>query len=195
LVAGQPAGIFYFYGDLMRRKILLQLATILTFSAQVFAQSKTTPYAGQQQREIKALSASDIKMYLEGSGMGLGKAAELNHYPGPRHVLDSATELKLSHEQFTKTQQLYDKMHNAAVRLGELIVQKERQLDSLYATQKISEAQLRAVVGEIAKLQGELRVVHLNAHLEMKKILTPAQTAKYDELRGYGKSPALQRKH
>lgn len=171
----------------MRLKILFWFATIFVFSTQVFAQGPTTPYAGQQQREIKTLSAADIKMYLEGHGMGFAKAAELNHYPGPRHVLDSATELKLSHEQFTKAQQAYDKMHAEAVRLGTLVVAKEKQLDSLYATQKISAAQLRTVVGEIAKLQGELRIVHLNAHLEMKKILTPVQTAKYDELRGYGK--------
>jgi len=170
-------------------------AAFLFFPPVAFSQSPSSSYAGQEQRAIKALSPQDVKMYLEGHGMGFAKAAELNHYPGPRHVLDLATELKLSHEQFTKTQQIYDKMHNDAVRLGELIVQKEKQLDSLYATQKISEAQLRAVVGEIAKLQGELRVVHLNAHLEMKKILTPVQTAKYDELRGYGKNTAQHEKH
>jgi len=151
------------------------------------AQGQHSPYSGQEQREIKALSASDIKMYLEGHGMGLAKAAELNHYPGPRHVLDLATALKLSHEQFTKTQQTYDKMHAEAVRLGKLIVAKEKQLDSLYVTQKISETQLRTIVGDIAKRQGELRFTHLNAHLEMKKILSPQQVAKYDELRGYGK--------
>ncbi len=171
----------------MRLKISFWLAAMFNFSAPVFAQNPTPSYAGQQQREIKALSAADIKMYLEGHGMGLAKAAELNHYPGPRHVLDLATELKLSHEQFTKTQQVYDRMHANAMRLGKLIVAKEKQLDSLYATQKISEAQLRAVVGEISGLQGELRLAHLNAHLEMKKILTSVQTAKYDELRGYGK--------
>ncbi|MDZ7362741.1 MAG: hypothetical protein ONB46_18740 [candidate division KSB1 bacterium] len=64
---------------------------------------------------------------------------------------------------------------------------REKQLDSLYATQKIDTAQLRAVVGDIARLQGELRFTHLNAHLEMKKILSRQQVAKYDELRGYGK--------
>jgi hypothetical protein len=124
--------------------------------------------------------------------MGFGKAAELNHYPGPRHVLDLATELKLSHEQFTKTQQAYDKMHAEAVRLGKLIVATEKQLDSLYATQKISETQLRTIVGDIAKLQGELRFTHLNAHLEMKRIFSPPQVAKCDELRGYGKGETQQ---
>lgn len=179
----------------MRLQISFWLAAMFNFSAPVLAQNPTPSYAGQQQREIKALSAADIKMYLEGHGMGLAKAAELNHYPGPRHVLDLATELKLSHEQFTKTQQAYNKMHAEAVRFGELIVAKEKQLDSLYTTQKINEAQLRVVVGDIAKLQGDLRFTHLNAHLEMKKILTPAQTAKYDELRGYGKSNVQHGKH
>jgi Spy/CpxP family protein refolding chaperone len=155
--------------------------------AVVLAQPAQSPYAGEQLRAIKALSQQEIQRYLEGHGMGLAKAAELNHYPGPRHVLDLATELKLSHEQFTKTQQIYDKMHNAAVRLGEQIVAKEKQLDSLYATQKISEVQLRAIVTDIAKLQDELRFTHLNAHLEMKKILSLQQIAKYDELRGYKK--------
>jgi Spy/CpxP family protein refolding chaperone len=156
------------------------------------AQGQHSPYTGQEQREIKALSASDIKMYLEGHGMGLAKAAELNHYPGPRHVLDLATELKLSHDQFTKTQQAYDKMHAEAVRLGKLIVTKEKHLDSLYAAQKMNETQLRAIVGDIGKLQGELRFTHLNAHLEMKKILSPQQVGRYDELRGYGKGAAQQ---
>ncbi|MGH7452664.1 MAG: hypothetical protein ACRENG_15060, partial [bacterium] len=149
------------------RKNFINITAVLLFLIIVSAQTTNpAPYSGQQQREIKALSASDIKMYLEGHGMGLAKAAELNHYPGPRHVLDLATELKLSHEQFSKTQQTYDKMHAEAVRLGKLIVAKEKQLDSLYATQKISEIQLRTIVGDIAKLQGELRVTHLNAHLE-----------------------------
>jgi len=156
------------------------------------AQDQHSPYTGQEQREIKALSASDIKMYLEGHGMGLAKAAELNHYPGPRHVLDLATALKLSHEQFTKTQQAYDKMHAEAVRLGNLIVAKEKQLDSLYAAQKMIETQLRTLVADIAKLQGELRFTHLNAHLEMRKILSPQQVVKYDELRGYGKGATQQ---
>ena len=148
-------------------------AIFLIFSVIALSQTKQTPYTGQEQRAIKALSPQEIQMYLEGHGMGLAKAAELNHYPGPRHVLDLAAELKLSHAQFTETQQIYDRMHNDAVALGKRIIAKEKQLDSLYVNQKINEAQLRALVGEIARLQGELRMIHLNAHLEMKKILLP----------------------
>jgi len=42
--------------------------------------------------------------------MGLAKAAELNHYPGPRHVLDLASELKLSEEQRLRIEQIYNTM-------------------------------------------------------------------------------------
>jgi Spy/CpxP family protein refolding chaperone len=164
---------------------LIMLFGSLVSALSLMAQTTHSLYVGQEQREIKALSEKEIQAYLAGEGMGLAKAAELNHYPGPKHVLELAKELNLSAAQLAQTQKAYDRMHAEAVRLGKLIVAKERQLDSLYATQKIDATQLRAVVAEIAKLQGELRFTHLNAHLEMKKNLLPPQVAKYDELRGY----------
>jgi hypothetical protein len=56
------------------------------------AQAQQRPYAGQQEREIKALSADEIKQYLAGAGMGYAKSAELNHYPGPGHALELADQ-------------------------------------------------------------------------------------------------------
>jgi hypothetical protein len=54
-----------------------------------------TPYAGQQTRMIKALSDQEVSDYVEGRGMGSSKAAELNHYPGPAHVLVDSSRLEL----------------------------------------------------------------------------------------------------
>ena len=51
------------------------------------------PYAGQQARAIKALSDDDIAALRKGEGMGVAKAAELNGYPGPAHVLVLAADL------------------------------------------------------------------------------------------------------
>lgn len=51
---------------------------------------QASPDAGQQHRQIKALSADEIQNYLAGKGAGMAKAAELNHYPGPTHVLELA---------------------------------------------------------------------------------------------------------
>ena len=42
-----------------------------------------SPYVGQEQRAIKALSAEEVQEYLSGSGMGLAKAANSTITPVP----------------------------------------------------------------------------------------------------------------
>ena len=59
------------------------------------AENSAMPYAGQQTRSIKALSDEDIASLQKGERMGLAKAAELNGYPGPVHVLALAGKLGL----------------------------------------------------------------------------------------------------
>ncbi|MGB1816363.1 MAG: hypothetical protein ACPHJ3_13480, partial [Rubripirellula sp.] len=44
-------------------------------------------------RVIKSLSSSDIDGLLSGAGMGYAMAAELNRFPGPKHVLELADEM------------------------------------------------------------------------------------------------------
>jgi Spy/CpxP family protein refolding chaperone len=144
-----------------------------------------SPYVGQEQRAIKALSAEEVQEYLSGSGMGLAKAAEHNHYPGPKHVLDLAEPLQLSVEQRRQTETIFAAMRTEAVRLGIQLIEKERQLDTLFATDTIAEAQLDQLVTEIGTMQGQLRAVHLRAHLAQRALLTPEQLRRYDTLRGY----------
>jgi hypothetical protein len=50
------------------------------------------PYAGFQQRTIKALSDQEISDLRAGRGMGLALAAEMNGYPGPIHALELADQ-------------------------------------------------------------------------------------------------------
>lgn len=152
-----------------------------------------TPYAGQETRALKALSAAEVKAYLEGQGMGLSKAAELNRYPGPRHVLDFASQLQLSAAQTAATQNIYARMHSEAVRLGAAIVAREQELDRLFAHSapaKLGNSSLEKLSARIAKLQGELRLTHLRAHVETAALLTPAQIDAYDKLRGYNRTDA-----
>jgi len=152
----------------------------------VWAQTGSAPYAGQETRQIKSLSDEEVQAYLGGRGMGLAKPAELNSYPGPMHVLELAARLELSEAQKARTQKVFEEMRAEAVRLGKAVVAKEAELERLFAEGRVSPASLRANVAEAARLQGELRVVHLLAHLEMKRILSPQQVRRYDELRGYG---------
>jgi len=118
--------------------------------------------------------------------MRTSPAAELNHYPGPKHVLEHAQALGLSQEQQARTRQFQDDMSREAVRLGERIVQKEAELEALFAGGKANPDSMRSIVREIGMLQAEYRAVHLGAHLSMQQLLSRQQIAEYDRLRGYG---------
>src|ERR1700682_4763348 len=76
----------------------------------VCASAADMPYAGQQTRTIKALSDQEVSDYVEGRGMGSSKAAELNHYPGPAHVLADSSRLELTDRQRAETQSVFDAM-------------------------------------------------------------------------------------
>jgi Spy/CpxP family protein refolding chaperone len=161
------------------------LIAVLMLPALALAQHGHSPYAGQDQRAIKALSDEETQALLNGQGMGLAKVAELNHYPGPKHALELATELQLSEAQRAETQQIYNRMHQEAVRLGALIIDGELEVNQLFATQAVDSDTLQSLTKQIAELQGDLRLAHLQAHVEMKRVLSREQIDKYDALRGY----------
>lgn len=160
--------------------ITLSLGTAFTVSAQ------TSPYAGEENRSIKAMSPAEIDGYLHGEGMGLAKAAELNHYPGPKHVLDLAEQLALTPAQKEKTEEIFAAMRNEAVRLGKQLIDRERDLDRFFVAGEADPGRLESLLMEIGKIRAKLRYVHLNAHVEQRSVLTPHQIGLYDKLRGYG---------
>jgi Spy/CpxP family protein refolding chaperone len=145
-----------------------------------------SPYAGEQHREIKSLSAKEVQDLLAGRGMGLAKSAELNRYPGPAHVLELSDRLGLSAEQKVRTQAVFEAMEARARALGKALIEREAELDRLFASREVTRATLESSLAEISKLQGELRRVHLEAHLAQTEMLTHEQLASYVELRGYG---------
>ena len=159
------------------------LMSALVFAAPGYAADQ--PYAGLQSRSIKALSDEEIAAYLQGQGMGLSKVAELNHYPGPRHVLDQAGDLGLSAAQLAKTREIWRAMDARARSLGETIIAKETLLEESYSSGAATPADTRSVLDDLARLQAELRYTHLSAHLAMRSVLSADQIAKYDTLRGY----------
>ena len=153
------------------------------------------PYAGQQTRAIKALSDEDIAALRKGEGMGLAKAAELNGYPGPVHVLALAAQLGLSEGQRHDVQTVFDRMSAAAKPLGGELIAQEQALDQLFAKAEITPDRLAAATAAIAELQGRLRLVHLSAHLETRALLNADQIARYERLRGYGDPQAPVQHH
>ena len=144
------------------------------------------PYAGQQEREIKALSPDEVKQYLSGAGMGYARSAELNRFPGPMHVLELADKLDLTPEQRARTKALMDAHKADALALGAKRVESERVIEALFRAGKLDEAVLARGVREAAALEGEYRLSHLETHRRMRTLLSEEQVARYVQLRGYG---------
>lgn len=147
-------------------------------------------YAGQEKRTIKALSDEEIAGLRNGDGMGLAKAAELNSYPGPRHVLQLARELRLNDSQARQVTAIYQEMNAAARSLGAALIERERALDRLFAERRINPKSLSAETAAIGEIQARLRAAHLRAHLDTRTILSPQQVALYDKARGYDAAAA-----
>ena len=133
--------------------------------------------------------------------MGLALAAELNGYPGPAHVLELADRHALSDEQRAKVQALFDAMKSEAVPIGERLIAEEAELDRQFADKTMTPARLEASTAAIGSTNAALRRAHLKYHLSTLELLTPEQTRRYGELRGYGtsneptKQPPTQHRH
>lgn len=147
---------------------------------------QASPYAGMQQRGIKALSDQQIADLRAGRGMGLALAAELNGYPGPLHALELADRLGLSPDQRARTEAALASMKDETAAIGRKVIAGEAELDALFAGRTVAHESLDAVVVRIATAQGRLRAAHLRYHLQMAGILTPDQATTYAQLRGYG---------
>lgn len=159
-------------------------------SAPAAAQVTPSPYTGEQVRTIKSLSTSDVQALLAGAGMAYAKAAELNGYSGPAHVLELSTPLNLTSEQRVATEGLMARHKAKASALGAQLVEAERTLDSAFASKQIDTGRVTELTQAIGVLQADLRSEHLQTHLAQTALLNTQQVALYQSLRGYD-SPAI----
>jgi hypothetical protein len=173
---------------MIERSFATATTLVLALFAAASGAQGPAPYAGQQSRAIKALAPEEIRDYEGGKGMGFAKAAELNGYPGPAHVLELAAKLELSAEQRERTEALFRRMEADAIAQGRRLVEEERELDRAFAERSVTPASLAEATRRLGELQARLRQVHLEAHLEQVALLTPPQVRRYVELRGYGAS-------
>ncbi|MCB1907880.1 MAG: hypothetical protein KDH15_10945 [Rhodocyclaceae bacterium] len=132
---------------------------------------------------IKSLSAHQLQGLRDGHGMGMARAAELNGYPGPKHVLELADELDLSDGQRERSQALFDAMQADARALGSQLVEEERRLDRLFADGLARVDSMRPILDRITSLRGSLRARHLESHIAQRDLLDLDQIARYAELR------------
>lgn len=144
-----------------------------------------SPYAHTQSAEIPSLTAEEVRTLRSGDGMGLARAAELNHFPGPRHLLELASQLGLSTAQIRRVEEIHKTMKARAVVKGEQILRAELHLSNLFSAGKPSMEETRRITGHLGTMRGQLQAIHLLAHIEAARELKADQIRTYDRLRGY----------
>lgn len=171
-----------------------------TFAALAFimccgpAAAETSPYSGQERRPIKAFSEGFAEGLRAGAGLGFAKAAELNGYPGPAHLLDLADDIPLSAAQVEAIQGMFNRMQADAIALGASLLDAERALDESFKRRRIDNATLNDLTRIASEARGRLRARHLAAHLEATAVLSQHQIERYSQLRGYD-STGQRRRH
>ena len=83
----------------MNTKVTILFLSLILMPLSIFSaaeHSLKSKYAGEEKREIKSLSETDIEELKNGQGWGLAKAAELNGVPGPAHLLEMKNEIDLT---------------------------------------------------------------------------------------------------
>src|SRR5262245_44967497 len=132
--------INWFGGLTMRAIVLLPLLAMASAAAlaQHDGHRPLSPYAGQEARDIKSLSAEDVAELRRGGGWGLAKAAELNGMPGPAHLLELRDQIGLTPNQVSAIQAIFDKMRADAVREGERLIALERALEEQFRNRTVT---------------------------------------------------------
>ena len=75
-----------------------------------------------------------MRKLRNGEGMGLVRAAELNHFPGPKHLLELIPELALDPAQVERIAAIHKRMKEQAVAQGENILEAEFHLANIFAS-------------------------------------------------------------
>ena len=126
----------------------------------------------RQKITLSALSKEDLKGLRRGHGTPFGdmaKAAELNGFPGPRHVLDLKRN-GLTSKQVSEIEEIYRKMNLLYIKVGAELVAKAF-MDREFKEKRVNSKSLKKMIQSSAVKYSELRYIQLVAHLETAKIL------------------------
>src|SRR6185503_6264092 len=143
------------WSNAMHRLLAVGTVCFALLTVGVTAQTPQ-PYAGMETRPIKALSEQQLADLRTGRGMSLALAAELNGYPGPRHVLELADQLNLSPQQRRNVNRLFEEMTVEAVALGQTLITQETALDGQFVKRTVSQDSLSSAIAIIGQAQADL---------------------------------------
>ena len=163
------------------------LAGLVMVSVPALAQHthESSSHGSSRGAAVATLTDEEVGALRQGEGMGLARAAELNHFPGPKHLLELVSELDLSGDQVRRIQAIHDSMKSRAVSKGEDIIMAENRLADLFASGEPSAREVRRMTGHLGAMRGQLQAIHLLAHIEATRELSAGQIRQYDRLRGH----------
>ena len=95
--------------------VLMGVLAMASVSAPAQHAHGTSPYAHARSADVASLSPEEVHELRNGEGMGLARAAELNHFPGPKHLLELAPELGLSDAQLGRLVEIHGNMKARAI--------------------------------------------------------------------------------
>ncbi len=133
---------------------------------------------------LSGISADEKEALLAGSGLGAGRIAMMNGYPGPKHVLEMGDELGLTAQQKEEIGTLFAERKASFVEMGRELVEKDEELTAMFASGSVDTGAVEKLSREIGQLQGELRAGHLNAHVLTWEALNEEQREKLASMRG-----------
>lgn len=156
-----------------------------------------SPYAVLRGTAATGLLPEEVEGLVSGKGMALALGAEVNGYPGPRHLLDAADagQLVLRPDQLATIERLYAQMLEEAQAKGKEILQAEAALAQRFRHGHIDDSSLRDALGQIGQSRAELRFIHLRTHLATRALLTADQISRYNAARGYDASGGVSPHH
>jgi hypothetical protein len=77
---------------------------------------------------------------------------------------------------------IYQNMSNKAKGIGAAIIAIEHDMNRVFANKTITEEYLNLMLDKSARLYGQVRFVHLSAHLDTLQMLTMAQVQRYNKM-------------
>jgi Spy/CpxP family protein refolding chaperone len=130
-----------------------------------------------------SITLQETEALLSGESISETRPAETFGYPDPRQVATMGEQLDLSDEQKNMVQNILQIRRNQALYFGNKIVAEELLLDDLFRKGEVNFANLGNRLESIGGWRWRLRLIHLEAYLKTKIVLSPEQLKKYQTLR------------